>query len=365
MKTILTTILLLFTCYDIYSQYKEQLLEMDESKISKLDSYIYDNDLDEVLTGKVKDFSWDFNDITFYQKFLEEIENEKLDYRYFLFLSKISNIKESNNNYTNRVYYYYKLKFAILAIENGKNLAKVVADSIKKQIIEKYYTASFVPNVWQDDKEFKNYAEFVLKYIDNLKYSTQFDKKTISLFYQTKADIIYEIYILTEGNNTKISEVLTNYKMALSEDNTNWKAFVSRGKLRFYRLNDYRGALEDYKEALSLENKKKFPLSPNLTTFSFEIGECYLKLKKYSDAINFYNKTNTLYLGKIKEPNKKIRVIDKEIYTKYIGIFYFKLANCYYNLKNKKEACGYFKKSLTFGYSPDNLRESMSIFNCN
>ena len=349
---------------NVYSQYKEELLKINESNISKLNNNIYDTQLDTETKDAVESFNWDYNAISFYNEIFNELKNEKLNYRYFILLSKISNSHQLSNNLRNRVYYYYKLKFAILAIENGKNLPHLVADSIRKQIIETYYSASIAPNIWQSDIEFKEYAEFVLKYIDDLKYSSQFNKKTISLLYQTKADIIYEIHIITENNSTKISEVLLNYQMAINENKNNWKAFVGRGKLRFYRLNDYSGALGDYKEALKLEKQKEIMSSTNLTSFSFEIGECYLKLKKYNEAINFYSNTNILYLQKIKDPIKKISFIDKEIFTKYIGIFYFKIASSYHDLQNKKEACNNLRKAETYGYSSENLQDLKKLNKC-
>ena len=103
--------------------------------------------------------------------------------------------------------------------------------------------------------------KIMLYYIDNdgekIVIMEDKDIKMMIENFQEKENF-YEIYVQNDNTNTRIPEVLLNYQMAINEDGNNWKAFSGRGKIKFYRLKDFKGALEDYKQTLLLENKKSF-----------------------------------------------------------------------------------------------------------
>jgi tetratricopeptide (TPR) repeat protein len=76
-------------------------------------------------------------------------------------------------------------------------------------------------------------------------------------------------------------DAIRDYNTALSYDANNGDIYWDRGVVYFSFKNEYQKALEDYKKALSL---LPFDKKDAATLYS-HIGDCYLQLKKYDEAV--------------------------------------------------------------------------------
>jgi len=101
-------------------------------------------------------------------------------------------------------------------------------------------------------------------------------------------------------------------------------------------LEDYRGAIQDYKKAI------KTGYGRNLHHWYFNIGFNYMEIKKYKEAIRFFNKAI--------EYRKKSGFFDNSDPTKIILLAFYNRGLAKIYMGNKEEGCLDLSKVGEMGY---------------
>lgn len=99
-----------------------------------------------------------------------------------------------------------------------------------------------------------------------------------------------------------------------------------------YNNQKYYEAIENYKKAL-LQNE-------NNSTILYNIGVCFIKLEKYSEAIDF---------------------LKKAIAYNYNGKYFYNLGFCYAKLKDNKKALIYFNTAWAMDNSDADCKDAINL----
>ncbi len=269
------------------------------------------------------------------------------------------------NYITSRGYYYKALKtFKHNDIDNFAELSGIVDD-----ICMTYYY-QFGENESSHRKGIKVkiaiWDSLIKSYNINEYYEERARAKRNNLINDSKGALSDYLYIYNHGEyqNYEITWAiaacyldLLNYLEALKfynktigilkEQKTESVEFLARlysGKAECkMKLEDYRGANEDYQISLSKFLSQKDPSTLRLLQTYTEIGRSELLLRNYENAIYFLNKA-------IKYDDKWMGVVNGEIVESYdLSIAYYLLGwGYYYNSKNN-EACIAWSKSGDLG----------------
>ena len=193
--------------------------------------------------------------------------------------------------------------------------------------------------------------------------------------------------ILEQKNNKDIYEIKTavvnmymecgNRCMTINQNDTA-KYYLNEGKKRclklieeypgyegvyinvaliYYLLGNLYGStsadisLKTYKEGISLvENQKSILIKNNLGVLYSSAGFALTNLGKYHEALQYYEKAKTIYLEIYSDGQTACDVIASTYYNfdnqDNLGMTYYKIGNCYFNLGEYSKAQDAYEESL-------------------
>jgi len=163
------------------------------------------------------------------------------------------------------------------------------------------------------------------------------------------------------SDNNKFIEATTEFKICVALDSTNYILFVDLGNC-YLKLKNYNDAIINYNRSVELNN---ISVELNLTNYDsyFYLGCCYSHLDKYVDAITNYKKCIELkqddYMAFLKigvcyqNLNENIDAISnykKCIELRDFGEAYFGLGSCYLDLGKYAESIINYKKCVELNH---------------
>ena len=270
------------------------------------------------------------------------------------------------------IYYYQKvLNFYYLDIEAFLNLVKCYREIGKPNksydlLIKK------MPSFLKEENNFsikipKLFYETAMSLLLMEKFdeSIIYFKKSID-FEKNKnqshdTDLISECYYkqgfaLSKLNNKK--EAVQNFDEALKYNKKNPDIYNYKAHCLMI-LENYEGAIDSYNKSIEL-NKKKYTINND---GNFSIGYCYYKMKKYEEAIKYFdisrnineNEIKNIYLsgledcdtGKGEDSLIKFYSKYKELSAKFIELNYYN-GLCNIEMKNYENALKNFDKCLKY-----------------
>lgn len=198
--------------------------------------------------------------------------------------------------YANRDYLLYNIKNDKKIQGNADVLVSQIDENMMTQIIEKSRMQIILPvlsfvlqvslisvfglNVWKEI-EFRttlNNVPQVCK--DMYDCETYISEKDTLPSAKKSANVYYNIacaYTLI-NNDKKAQEY---FMTAVIKDKNYIRTYITRGNI-YFKQEDYLKAIDDYKTALKI--------NPELNELNYNIGRCYYRLGKYSDALLYFDK---------------------------------------------------------------------------
>ena len=170
--------------------------------------------------------------------------------------------------------------------------------------------------------------------------------------YQSEAQILFE--------KKDYKGAINLLNKAIIKDDKYIGAYLDRGANKG-QLDDYIGAIKDFKKVLSIDSDNTLAL--------FNIGKTYCNLKKYKLAIQFYNKAFDTK-GKAFDTNGETVYIDL-VDNKFVdlgykndvkkGDIFYERGIAYYNFNDLKNSFNDFKSCIQQNY---NVKESYYWIGC-
>jgi clan AA aspartic protease (TIGR02281 family) len=111
----------------------------------------------------------------------------------------------------------------------------------------------------------------------------------------------------------------------------------------YLELNKYLDAIIYYQKALSLAKDDE-----NISSFNSSIGTVYHKQKKYNEALEYYKKALDYYLEAFSYTNTNI--MSGNITNVVLGELYWNVASCYYLLDFESKSNNYMIRSALCGF---------------
>ncbi len=186
------------------------------------------------------------------------------------------------------------MKFCLWRIEQGSDITEKQKNNLKLSLAYTYDLSRSLKGAFSSSSDFKEYANKVSEYIDDLLIlSRSYSKETVSELHRIKASVLYDIFYKGEKDTERLSDVLKNLKFAIDNDPTNRLAIRDRANIKFDDLKDYSGALQDFIKEYNLRiannaNTKNFYIK--CYPISQKIGDCLFYLDRYSEVITWYDK---------------------------------------------------------------------------